>query len=343
MPNEDPTESRKRPRSPESERNTGEGERRKRRATELEERNKSEPLSDSSDDETTKDSIRMCRNSLRRHIGMDGKSEPSDVMFFIEKTPSSSQRGSACCLTVCEEKIREGVYRIAVYPGNYSSYRSADFYHVECFEKLADFSNSEFLHRLQPVTRNTFSMRNLKATSISNGNFVVDGGAERLILEWKSSMARLIARRDGTAEEVLTSSFRDLLYKSGSASFKPERVEGMMDSEYFLLCHSLAPIESDGAEDDDEWNLFENYVPLNFENEKDLDETHSLSLMLGMWGRDKFLARRDEEHLTEKGKEVKKELGEKGIRAIRRLSALPMPDFRSAFLAGANFGNGSGW
>jgi len=35
----------------------------------------------------------------------------------------------------------------------------------------------------------------------------------------------------------------------------------MSEAEYFLLMYALAPVESDGPGDIEEWNLFERYLP----------------------------------------------------------------------------------
>jgi hypothetical protein len=123
----------------------------------------------------------------------------------------------------------------------------------------------------------------LRGTTIADGNYLVDGGAERLILEWKVSMGRLMDRRDGVPFEPLEPGFDDLLHKAGSASYKPRKITGMTDFEYLNLSHHLAPIESDGAEDQQEWSLFKQYLPLTFDSLEDLKERHSLSDMLNRW------------------------------------------------------------
>lgn len=162
-----------------------------------------------------------------------------------------------------------------------------DFYHVRCFEDLVDFSQPLYLDRITPVTRNTAGVRGLKAASIVDGNFFLDGGAERLILEWKVSMGRLIDGRDGVAVEPMDAEFDDLLRKSGSASYTPKQMEKMTFQEFHNLAGDLAPIESDGTDDRDEWNLFEQYLPKDFDKVEDLNDPHSLSDMLELWKCDK--------------------------------------------------------
>jgi len=154
---------------------------------------------------------------------------------------------------------------------------------VACFEELVDFSQVAYLDRIKPVTRRTVGMRGLKSTSVADGNYLVDGGAERLILEWKNSMDMLIKRRDGITHEPLEPDFDDLLYKSGSASYTPKRIEKMASYDFMLLSKDLAPIESDGVDDKEEWNLFERYLTHTFDDLEDLNEPHSLSRMLSHW------------------------------------------------------------
>ncbi|RYP73207.1 hypothetical protein DL769_004266 [Monosporascus sp. CRB-8-3] len=316
-------------RNVESEDRAAELERRWQLAREMEERFEEHPLPEYTEAERIEDS----KLALSNHIGIDEHSgPPNTVLFFVELAPSSSQRGSGCRFVTCDKKIDEGNYRIAVYPGMYSMYGSADFYHVGCFEKLVDFSKVEYFNHLQPVTRRTVALRGLKGSSICDGNYMLDGGAERLVLEWMASMERLIAQRDGVHDEPLDPAFSDLLYRAGSSSYRPKEVKGMTHSEYRLLSGPLAPIESDGPEDDEEWDLFKEFMSMDFRGVEDLKEPHSLSRTLSAWRTAKILASYDEDRLTEKGKETKKNLGEKAIRAIRRLSSIPMPDFQAAFL-----------
>ncbi|KAI0868090.1 hypothetical protein GGS24DRAFT_507126 [Hypoxylon argillaceum] len=266
------------------------------------------------------------RERARLRVG----AEKQSAFFFVERSPRSARRGAECQFISCEEKIREGDYRIAVYPGMNNN---ADFYHVRCFEKLADFSKPEWLKRLEPVTRCTFGDRELKATSVADGNYLVDGGAEKLILHWKSSMGRLINERDGLDHTPDNPDLVQIIFKAGSVSFTPKRPGGLDDLECDRLLGSLAPIERDGPGGTDEWNLIEE-CSLGFDDLDDLKQTDSLSLMLYKWKFISVLATREEGDLSEKGKELRNKLGEKAIRAIRRLSVIPMPNFQAALLGG---------
>ncbi|KAF2495874.1 hypothetical protein BU16DRAFT_359308 [Lophium mytilinum] len=280
---------------------------------------------------TNEDRIDWAKSDLRDHIGVVAGKERhprNPVLFFIELAPYSN-RGAACQHVTCKDHIEAGSYRIAVKPGM-NLYKNPDFYHVRCFEELVDFSQAAYLDRIIPVTRNYVSVRGLSGISILDGNNFLDGGAERLVLEWKWSMRKLMDRRDEVP--ITTEPDLDNLHrKAGSASYEFKPINGMPDHEFFTLSIMLAPIESDGVDDQDEWNLFERYLPRDFNNIEDFKKPHSLSDILSVWKSDKFLACANEDRLTDKAKEEKDKLGEKAIRAIRRLSAVPMPDIQSAF------------
>lgn len=96
-------------------------------------------------------------------------------------------------------------------------------------------------------------------------------------------MNKLIKRRDGITCEPLKTDFDDLLHKSGSGSYTPKEIEKMTFYDFVLLSRDLAPIESDGVNDKEEWNLFERYLPHTFDDLEDLKEPHSLSKMLNDW------------------------------------------------------------
>ncbi|KAF8859944.1 hypothetical protein BDZ45DRAFT_688807 [Acephala macrosclerotiorum] len=279
--------------------------------------------------------------SLRRHCGLaDVPGEKSTIrkpdiepFFWIEVAPPSV-KGAKCQLD-CGKKITPGEYRIAVNPGQYSYYSTAnsDYYHVHCFEKIADFSQAEYLDRVQPLTRNVTKLRNLKGTSILDGNYLLDAGAERLCLEWKITVGALIDKRDGVeVTETMDPDFNDLLRKSGSAKYVPKMYPGMTTFEYMLLTSTLAPFESDGMEDEEEWNLFEEFLTVSGDRSEDLEDRHSLSDMLEDWRKEVILATSD--NLTEHGKELKGKMSPKAIRAIERLAVTPMPDLQSAFRRG---------
>lgn len=285
--------------------------------------------------ETSSEVNHMEKLNLRMHIGL-GKNPgdppsllPPEIqpLFFIELAPDSTRRGAKCRLYTCGKNIYPGELRVALNPGMSSWHRmSTDFYHVECFEKIADFSQADFLDRIQPLTRTTWKLRGLKASSVLNGNYLVPGGVERLVLEWKVTRGEWIDKRDGSYDESknrLDQGFDDLLHKAGSAGYKPQaKPENMERSEYYNLLSCLAPYESDGPDDTEEWNLFDQYLDRTAET---LDNPHDLSQMLLRWEIDVMLATKEEDQLGDVGKEEKLKLNEKAIKALKRLSTIPMP------------------
>lgn len=134
-----------------------------------------------------------------------------------------------------------------------------------------------------------------------DGNYLLDAGAERLTLEWKRAVGKLIDERDGVktkggskddpkddpeddSKDDLNPAFRNLLYNAGSSKYVPEDVPNMDTFERHLLTTTLAPIESDGPEDDDEWNLFDEYLVAREDDPTSLDSRHTLSATLFLWG-----------------------------------------------------------
>lgn len=136
-----------------------------------------------------------------------------------------------------------------------------------------------------PVTRRNFPLRGLKGNSVLDGNYFCDGGAERLILEWQVQRGRWLDERAGVEQEQIDPAFKNLLSNAGSSTFNYEEVKDLSQHERILLSTTLAPFESDGAEDADEWNLFREYLPAD-EEEDSLNERHNLSDILAVWEAD---------------------------------------------------------
>ncbi|OBT83815.1 hypothetical protein VE02_05512 [Pseudogymnoascus sp. 03VT05] len=273
--------------------------------------------------------IIQATKSLRRHMGL-----PEDP---TEKPSSATPSGAKCRLDVCPTNIMPGKYRIAVNPGCHSfrGHQSPDFYHVGCFEKIADFSQADFVDRVQPVTRNTWSFRNLNSSSVLDGNYLLDAGAERLTISWKEAVKKLINERDGVETKDDTSAaVRNLLDDAGSSEYVPQEIPDADAFEVRLLNTILAPNESDGPEDTEEWNIFYEFQMVVDGDQKSLDNRHSLDMSLYLW-RDHVTLATSSNNLTEELKERKeKELNPKAIRAIKRLMVTPMPDIQGAFRRG---------
>ncbi|KAH6885235.1 hypothetical protein B0T10DRAFT_576901 [Thelonectria olida] len=280
---------------------------------------------------------------LREHMGLSAKpggpppnQQPrTRAVFFIERAPNSMNRGARCKLPTCDEgRIRPGHYRIALVPSldPGRGRGSADLYHISCFEEIADFSQLPFHQRVHPITRSTFSARGVKVTSILDGNYLVDGGAERLILQWIDERRQQIRERDGEVDNArpMAQNLVDLFNMAGTPGFRGEKPVRMGEFEYQNLLGPLAPNECDGLEDLEVWNLFDEY--LSTRRPGSLENRHDLSEMLQKWSKDTFLANKKEDNLNDEERQETAKLGPKAIRALRRLSAIPMPNMQPALL-----------
>lgn len=122
---------------------------------------------------------------------------------------------------------------------------------------------------------------------ILDGNYLVTGGIERLVLEWKVSHGKWADKRDGLYDESkdrLPADFESLLRQAGSAVYQGSKIPDSMDRfEHYNLITTLAPNESDGPDDKSEWNLFNEYLDSSLHM---LDNPHDLSSMLRHWQND---------------------------------------------------------
>lgn len=289
------------------------------------------------------------RDLLRRHMGLPRKAgdpaprPPRNIAgFFIERAP----REARCKLPTCWKPIPPGDYRLALAPGmdledwNRGQLGSVDYYHIRCFEEIADFSESAFLDRVYPVTRNTYNLRVLKGTGILDGKYLLDAGAESLVTAWSISRDRLIDDRDGVHREIDQTSkdFADLVLKAGIPGFKLPEPEGMMPQELWYRANHLAPVENDGPDDTEPWSLHEEYLD---DSPESLDNKHDLSEMLELWSIHRRILHSEDgtpgmQALVQK---LRDQLGPKGLRAIERMSTVLMPDMqaiRFGALAGAS-------
>ncbi|KFZ16086.1 hypothetical protein V501_02401 [Pseudogymnoascus sp. VKM F-4519 (FW-2642)] len=288
--------------------------------------------------------IIQATKSLRRHMGLpedptekSSSATASSVKqtFWVEVAPPST-RGAKCRLDGCPANIMPGQYRIAVYPGfhDFRGHQSSDFYHVVCFEKIADFSQADFVDQVEPVTRNTWSFRNLNSSSVLDGNYLLDAGAERLTISWKEAVKKLIDERDGVeTKDDWSAAVRDLLDNAGSSKYVTQEIPDANAFQLRLLRSRLAPNESDGPDDTEEWNLFDEYLAPRDDDQKSLEDRHTLGATLFLWRDHVVLATSN--NPTEKDKKrIEQELTPKAIRAIKRLAVTPMPDIQGAFLRG---------
>ncbi|KAL4864644.1 hypothetical protein BDV12DRAFT_205598 [Aspergillus spectabilis] len=180
------------------------------------------------------------RRDLRKHISLGPElgnppcpDLPEVLRVFFIKIALYSHKGLKCKLLTCDQRIQPGSLCFAVSPGiGQNKWSTADYYHIWCFEVIADFS----------------------ASSILDTNYLVPGGLERLILEWKVRCGEQVDRRDGPVDRTnkgLDLDLSDLLQRAGSATY-----------EYHNLLSTLAPYE------------------------KSLADPHNLSAMLKHWETD---------------------------------------------------------
>jgi hypothetical protein len=273
------------------------------------------------------DPLEIERKLLRQHLGLGPNpgDPPADSppqiqpLFFIEMAPDS-RRGAKCKLPTCDENIMPGELRLAMNPAmiyggwskssasksripsglfylsssmRYDVYHItnlfAGLYHIHCFEKLADFTHADFLDQIQPLTRQTWKLRGINAGSVLDGNYLVPGGVERLVLEWKVTHGKWIDKRDGVCDESeeekrVYADFLALLRKAGSSKYKQHmKPTGLPHDKYHNLLVTLAPYESDGPDDTEEWNLFDTYLDSTV---KAFNDPHDLSTMLQRWHED---------------------------------------------------------
>jgi hypothetical protein len=76
---------------------------------------------------TDEDLVNDAKSALRSHIGVGVGRGPGAIPigFYLELSPYSSRRGASCQHPTCEERIQEGRYRFAVYPGMNNYYGRA--------------------------------------------------------------------------------------------------------------------------------------------------------------------------------------------------------------------------
>jgi hypothetical protein len=101
-----------------------------------------------------------------------------------------------------------------------------------------------------------------------------------------SSNGKWIDKRDGVCDESekekrVHADFLALLRNAGSSKYKQlVKPAGLPLDEYNNLLVTLAPYESDGPDDTEEWNLFDTYLDSTV---KAFNNPHALSTMLQRW------------------------------------------------------------
>ncbi|KAI0996649.1 hypothetical protein K3495_g11534 [Podosphaera aphanis] len=129
-------------------------------------------------------------------------------------------------------------------------------------------------------------------------------------------------------QNLISPLFLDLWHNAGSSRFNSRgHIPGMQQHEYFNLLTLLAPWESEGPGDNNEWNIFDALLGKKDNQEKAdrKNKSNELSAILSKWERWVELVHSPENSLTPQQMDEKKSIGEKGCRAIKRLAVIPMP------------------
>ncbi len=176
-----------------------------------------------------------------------------------------------------------------------------EYYHVRCFETIANLAEAEFLDRIIVVTRDTMKS---PETSCATGPepkkcFPVDSGAERLIYAWKARRARHICDPDmlTQAEEPMDQGRRDLPEEAEPAGYVAKRLCGMGLKQYLVLKDSLEPNESGQPDEEEDWILIQTYLNAE-EGSGGHEDRHRLSKILERWANDVVRCLLSSEHPT---------------------------------------------
>ena len=152
---------------------------------------------------------------------------------------------------------------------------------------IADLDEPFFYERIIPLTRNTFGFRIIHYEEVKAGKYVCDGGAERLVQEWRYKKWEISQHRMGFRQERRPQdAMENIAYNAGSRRFVYRPVPDMGMWEVNCYIGPLAPNESDGADDENEWNLFESFLypkPEVLSEHDYFSDRHCLSKVLKAW------------------------------------------------------------
>ena len=152
---------------------------------------------------------------------------------------------------------------------------------------IADLNDPSFFERIIPLTRNTFTYRYIHYEEVAAGRYVCDGGAERLVQEWRYKKWEMNQHSKGIPQERrLQDPMEYIAYNAGSNRFVYREVPGINMWEVNSYVRPLAPNESDGPDDRNEWNLFESFLypkPKVKSEQGYYADRHCLSKVLREW------------------------------------------------------------
>ena len=152
---------------------------------------------------------------------------------------------------------------------------------------IADLNEPCFYERIFPLTRNTFRYRYVHYQELAAGKYVCDGGAERLVQEWRYKKWEMSQHSKGIPQERRPQdAMENIAYNAGSSRFVYHPVPGINMWEVNCYIRPLAPNESDGSGDLNEWNLFDSFLypkPAVKSEQGYFSDRHCLSKVLREW------------------------------------------------------------
>ncbi|KAG0646062.1 hypothetical protein D0Z07_8214 [Hyphodiscus hymeniophilus] len=236
------------------------------------------------------DNLIAQKNALLDYIGLgayhtapDPDSFSPTPLYFIERAPVGGKSRCSECL----KPIASDTYRVTEYIAltrnlrTRKSGRRTTTSHVSCFEKTKDFfSKPEDFRRIIPVTKSTWAVRNIMDTRLDERT-ICAGGVERLLTEWKLFKQSWFDMNVGEEVTCAMGRLGDIWSHAGSSESKrPEYWSAIDEQDWKLWLTDLAPYESNGPDDTEQWNLFETFF--NQDNGT-LQYPFTLSGMLKKW------------------------------------------------------------
>ncbi|KAI9889899.1 MAG: hypothetical protein M1814_004734 [Vezdaea aestivalis] len=236
----------------------------------------------------------LARVFCTKPVSTYGCVTPVTPLLSIERAAS---RGSwlECSMVCCDASISPEQYRIAVVPGQaYSSDDSApDFFHIGCFQQVADVFSPDIFPRIMTLTMDNSWMRGVQWTDLKNQFYICDIGADLLVKEWRRRV-------------VL-----DLFDPKKGDLPEPE-----VNSETLRYFRDLR--ESFEQEPTDDWE---------FHHQLQKYVSEDLGSMLETWKSDCLIATELDVHLYPKCMEYKlSQLKEEGVKFVRTLYCFAIPE-----------------
>ncbi|KAI9747898.1 MAG: hypothetical protein M4579_007361 [Chaenotheca gracillima] len=236
-----------------------------------------------------------------------------NTVFYIDRCPTKGNRPK-CSLRSCSLQIERDEFRLTLQrPLAAGKSQRIDYFHLACFEKIADFAQAEFHGRLKVLTEANVGHRGLPKDKALKSDYYCEAGAEMLALAWIEQRGNLINARCGV-QQALSPALEGPLTPADS----------LRSSQVQYSSTDLVTWEKDGPDNAREWSLLDSYLNAG-DNDENLDSRHSLSNMLKRWRHDKPTPFSPPQwlvttpHLTNSERQERVQLGDKAITAIKRL------------------------